>query len=295
MSIRAVANLLLLGCFAAAVPVAAQNLIPDGDFDTNTSGWDASPGVLSWSPLDAGDDPESGSARLRFSGAGAGAGTGVVRCVSAVAGRTYYLGGRQLIPTGQDRTGRGDLFFSFYTGANCTGSRTSGPALLVSTPGSWIPVFGSATAPAGTVSALVVMNIMKNEAGGSLDVHFDDLAFGTCIDAPTSLCLDNQRFLVQATFRTTAGGPLGSAQSVPLRADSGLFWFFGPENLELLVKVLDGCGVNARHWVFLAAATDVEYTVKVTDTENGAVKSYSNPLGLLSPARSDVDAFSGCE
>lgn len=286
---------LLFGWLVVAAPACSQNLIPDGDFDLNVTGWNDPGSVLSWSPIDAADESGSGSARLRYAGANANSGVGAGRCVPIVAGRTYYLAARVLIPAGQARTGSGNLFFSFYSGENCSGARSDSPNLQATAPGTWSSLMTSATAPAGKLSAYVVMNVMKTEAGGSFDVHVDDLAFGTCIDGPTSLCLDNQRFLVRATFRTAAGGPLGTAESVPLRADSGLFWFFGPENLELLVKVLDGCPINARHWVFLAATTDVEYHLEITDTATGAVKTYSNPLGVLSAARSDVDAFSGCD
>ena len=76
--------------------------------------------------------------------------------------------------------------------------------------------------------------------------------------------------------------------------DSGLFYFFSPNNLEVLVKVLDGCGINNRLWVFAAATTDVEYTMLVTDTANGTTSSYFNPLGTASPAVTDTDAFATC-
>ncbi len=75
--------------------------------------------------------------------------------------------------------------------------------------------------------------------------------------------------------------------------DSGLFWFFEAENRELLVKVFDGCGINDRFWVFSAATTDVEFTLRVTDTMSGTVKTYFNPLGVAA-ANTDTDAFATC-
>ncbi len=78
-------------------------------------------------------------------------------------------------------------------------------------------------------------------------------------------------------------------------ADSGLFYFFSPNNWELLVKVLNGCGINNRIWVLGAATTDVAYTLKVTDLNNpGAFKTYTNPLGVASPAVIDIEAFAAC-
>ena len=76
--------------------------------------------------------------------------------------------------------------------------------------------------------------------------------------------------------------------------DSGLFWFFSPNNWEMLVKVLDGCRSNGHYWVFAAATTNVEYTLRVTDTDNGVSKQYFNPLGQASPAITDTSAFATC-
>jgi hypothetical protein len=57
----------------------------------------------------------------------------------------------------------------------------------------------------------------------------------------------------------------------------GLFWFFGPDNPEMLVKVLNGCSVNGKFWVFSSAGTNVGLTTTVTDTLTGHLKVYANP------------------
>ena len=64
-------------------------------------------------------------------------------------------------------------------------------------------------------------------------------------------------------------GP-GKGQAVPLTGDTGLFWFFGNSNLELIVKVLDGRPVNGHFWVFYGGLSDVEYRITVTDTTDRA-------------------------
>jgi hypothetical protein len=110
----------------------------------------------------------------------------------------------------------------------------------------------------------------------------------------TSLPLRQGRFKAEVTWRSFDGAT-GTAQAVPAAADgSGLFWFFTPDNWELLVKVLDGCAVNHRYWVFAAATTDVAYTLTVTDTLTGKTARYENPLGQRSPAVTDVGAFATC-
>ena len=81
--------------------------------------------------------------------------------------------------------------------------------------------------------------------------------------------------------------------NVPIDLGPGLF-FFGSDNWEILVKVLDGASINNRFWVFSAATTDVEYTLRVTDTETGQTRSYDNPLGNRAPAVTDTSAFATC-
>ena len=112
-----------------------------------------------------------------------------------------------------------------------------------------------------------------------------------CIAGETTMCLHGGRFRVEVDWRIFTGDT-GRGRVVPFGSDdSGLFWFFFPSNWELLVKVLDGCGFNRRYWVFAAATTDVEYTLRVTDTVSGQVQRYRNPLGTAAPAITDTAAF----
>jgi len=55
----------------------------------------------------------------------------------------------------------------------------------------------------------------------------------------------------------------GSGYGVPLTRESGYFWFFDPDNIELTVKILDGRGVNGKYWVFISSMTDVAFTAHV--------------------------------
>jgi len=113
-----------------------------------------------------------------------------------------------------------------------------------------------------------------------------------CTDTDTELCLNGGRYEVEVEWRDF-GDKTGSAKVAPLRsADSGLLWFFSDNNWEMLVKVLDGCGINDNVWVFSAATTNVEYTLRVTDTETGTMREYFNPLGQAASAITDTGAFS---
>jgi hypothetical protein len=97
-------------------------------------------------------------------------------------------------------------------------------------------------------------------------------------------------FTVSVQFTDPRTGLSGPATAVPLTSDTLAFWFFGPDNLELMVKVLDGRAVNGKYWVFYGALSDVEYTLTVTDTETGQRRMYHNPRGTLASA-ADTEAF----
>ncbi len=118
-------------------------------------------------------------------------------------------------------------------------------------------------------------------------------AFAACEPGPDHLCLGNGRFRANVTWRFGGGAGTGSAVSCTT-ADSGLFWFFDPNNWELMVKVLDGCTLNGHYWVFAAATTTVEYTLTVTDTLTGATAVYNNPLGKVAVAINDTEALAVC-
>jgi hypothetical protein len=116
-----------------------------------------------------------------------------------------------------------------------------------------------------------------------------------CTPDANTLCLNGARFEVRVQW-TDFQGNTGAGNVVPgvSSPDSGLFWFFGPDNWEMLVKVLNGCDVNGNYWVFAAATTNVQYTLQVTDMQSGEVKTYTNPLGTSSPAITDAGAFASC-
>lgn len=127
-------------------------------------------------------------------------------------------------------------------------------------------------------------------------VFFDFLtpvsAPGTCTADATTLCLGGGRFKVQAQWNTgTASGP---AHVVSQTGDSGQLYFFDPDNTELTLKVLDGCSVNDRFWVFASGLTNVEVRITVTDTETGRIRQYFNPKGKAFAPVQDVSAFATC-
>jgi hypothetical protein len=103
------------------------------------------------------------------------------------------------------------------------------------------------------------------------------------------LCLNQGRFAVEASWRDFQG-VTGVGQARFLTGDTGTFWFFAPDNLEVVLKVLDGTGLNGKFWVFYGALSNVEYTLTVTDTTTGLEKTYRNPAGNLASV-ADTGAF----
>ncbi len=115
---------------------------------------------------------------------------------------------------------------------------------------------------------------------------------GLCTPSATRLCLLDDRFEVEVDWiNQHAGGTTGVGTAVPQSNKSGFFWFFNAENIELVVKALDGRAINGKFWLFYGALSDVEYTIRVRDTLTGAVRSYRNPPGELCGV-GDTNAFS---
>lgn len=110
--------------------------------------------------------------------------------------------------------------------------------------------------------------------------------------ADAQLLLGAARFRVAVAWKTAAAS--GAGHALALTGDSGVFWFFDQDNIELIVKVLDGCGLNDRYWVFAGGLTNVETTLSVLDLQTGAVKTYVNALGRPFAPIQDTSAFATC-
>ena len=73
-------------------------------------------------------------------------------------------------------------------------------------------------------------------------------------------------------------------------SQSALLYFFDRNNVEVLIKVLDGCGVNGHRWVFVAPVTDLAFNL-IVESPSGKRWTHSNRLGRTADAASDVSAF----
>jgi hypothetical protein len=149
--------------------------------------------------------------------------------------------------------------------------------------------FFRADDPAAPGNAVAIGEIGQSEAGeilrgeGVPEGTFEKASkyspadLPNCTPSATALCLSGGRFKVEASWATAKDS--GAGQAVALSGDTGYFSFFNPGNVEAVVKVLDGCGVNGRFWVFAGGLTNVQVVITVTDTASGQLKTYQNPQG----------------
>ncbi|HKV08210.1 MAG TPA: choice-of-anchor Q domain-containing protein [Thermoanaerobaculia bacterium] len=178
------------------------------------------------------------------------------------------------------------------TGANGSGGTTPTVALPSGSPALNA---GNPAAPGSGNGAceLTDQRGATRPAGGRCDIGaFESTT--ACVPGEFALCLSNGRFRVTATYRTASDPTPKAAHTVTLTEDTGYLYFFDRKNVEATVKVLNGCGVNSRYWVFASGLTNVEVVLTVTDTKTNTVKEYTNPLNRAFRPIQDTVAFNTC-
>ncbi len=140
---------------------------------------------------------------------------------------------------------------------------------------------------------------LRSEGAGGISEPSNEAAATTgreaahepCVADDTTLCLAQERFAVEVLFRNQReDGEPGTGQAVEGTPETGFFWFFRPDNLELVVKVLDARSFADAFWVFYGGLSDVEYWIVVTDTAEGETQTYYNPPEEIC-GQADVTAF----
>jgi hypothetical protein len=127
------------------------------------------------------------------------------------------------------------------------------------------------------------------------DIEHASRADGTlqgCFPSLTRACLQFRRFSLDVTFDASAhGGAVGPARPLLESDESVKFYFFTPENLEVFVKVLDGCGYNDHYWIFASGLTDLGVSLSVSDARTGQIYTHDNPPGQVFAPLLDITAF----
>lgn len=115
--------------------------------------------------------------------------------------------------------------------------------------------------------------------------------------AAATLSLQRERFLFTVSYVDPRDGRSHVASAVRTSEASGTFWFFDPSNPEVLVKMLDGEGINGYYWLFASSLTTLDFTLTVMDVAGGCLnlpvdppacptRSYHHPSG---PSRNFED------
>jgi uncharacterized repeat protein (TIGR01451 family) len=155
--------------------------------------------------------------------------------------------------------------------------------------------FSLGSLPAGTHT----LRIKADSAGGIPETNESDNEYtktitisgatAPCVNTATTVCLNGGRFAVTISWQSSTAS--GTGTMVPLTSDTAAVWFFSASNLEMMFKIVNGCAFNSSYWVFAGGLTNVNVTLRVTDTQTGTVKTYVNPLNTAFLPIQDTSAF----
>lgn len=99
----------------------------------------------------------------------------------------------------------------------------------------------------------------------------------------SQLALLNNRFGLTLIARDPRTGASTSGITIAKTEEFGFYTLPGltgdPNNIEVFTKIVDATKLDGHFWVFFGGLTDFEYTLTVTDTTSGKVRSYTKPAG----------------
>lgn len=175
----AIAGLLVLAAMAASA--SAQNLLVNGNFDTNLDGWQFPDATPTWAALDIDGSPSSGSAY--YANAQAAASTQLVvlsQCTPITEAGAYLVTAFGLAATGQ---ANGHLVGSYTLDVHhtdCSGGFVALGGNYIATTGQWESFQSPAiivTPPAPPLMSInVLLRVDKIDAGGSFAGNFDAIS-----------------------------------------------------------------------------------------------------------------------
>lgn len=100
-----------------------------------------------------------------------------------------------------------------------------------------------------------------------------------CLVDDHHLCLQGGRIAIEVLVDDPRVGSPRPAFAEPLTDDTGTFWVFREENVEMAVKVLDGSEANGYFWFFGGSLSNLGYEIIVTNTLTGEDRRYRNLPG----------------
>jgi hypothetical protein len=112
----------------------------------------------------------------------------------------------------------------------------------------------------------------------SVEFAAQGAASGSCRGDAQTLCLLSGRFAVRVNWSNPGDGSSGKGGANALSAYVGTFYFTDRSNVELMTKVIPFAD---RVVFFYGALSDLAYTIQVTDTVHGTVRTYQSTAGKL--------------
>lgn len=300
----------LLSLLTAGAAPAAENLVENPGFDTDTSGWelteDSAPATLSWAPDDAAGDPGSGS--LEIAGGPTDEDVVVLQCIGPpVPGSKIEAGGMARFVEGGVPDHNLTLGVSVYSQADCGGFLMHGATVdTVSSRLAWSSMARELDAHEdGESVALVAYVRPRNDDAGPFVAQLDDLFFrvegsggGGEEDPPepdppepdpdgwfTDPTYPDFRFNVEISAGQTSR--LGVWESSCLDETvcvSGAV----PGRVEILLRIVGPKG-NGRLWPTLFKASTSRFDVWIEQLSTGTMKHYV--LEGASPGSSELPGF----
>lgn len=118
-----------------------------------------------------------------------------------------------------------------------------------------------------------------------------------CVPNANTACMLGGRFKTTMTWRDIYAGLEGAGRLISIAGvgDDQTFWSMypqAPNNIELVVRMVDGRGANGKFWTSAAAFAVAEYTVTIQDTRTCATWQRTVPAGSAEIVR-DPNALPG--
>ncbi|MEO8191297.1 MAG: hypothetical protein ABI682_13225, partial [Acidobacteriota bacterium] len=86
-----------------------------------------------------------------------------------------------------------------------------------------------------SIPGLAAAGSVPRPSNASPGVEEARAAAAPCVVDATTLCLNASRFRVNVTW-ANPDGTNGNGQAVGLTSDTGYFWFFSANNVEMVIK-----------------------------------------------------------
>ncbi len=126
----------------------------------------------------------------------------------------------------------------------------------------------------GLDNNLATSSLVFETGRGDSEAGILDMA--ACQSTANAVCLVNGRFRLELDWRNQFDSTSGRGTGKKLSDLTAAFSFTDPANLEVLVKTLD---FGDRVLVLYGTLSNLAYTLRVTETTTGRVKTYVNAAG----------------